>query len=283
MGADRELFRAFAVSASFTWRKYVNFNWTPVQGLRADDYEQPGELTVTHPAVGSVSVPYYGVKPANFPADRAATEYVDRDGYSQRFWGIELSATKRLSNRWMARLGFSTNDHREYFDGLDSRTDPTPTNGNPNVDGGLVMRQTGGSGKSGIYMVLPKYQFIATGLYQAPWGINFAGSMLTRQGYATPYFHGSFPTGDPLTNQKNVLLVSDVGANRLPAVTSLDLRVGKEIAARRVRFNLDLDVFNALNAGTILGREYDLDLTTADSVLEIMPPRILRLGLRFNF
>jgi hypothetical protein len=50
-----------------------------------------------------------------------------------------------------------------------------------------------------------------------------------------------------------------------------------------VRFNLDLDVFNALNAGTILGREYDLDLTKADTVLEIMPPRILRLGLRFNF
>ena len=72
-----------------------------------------------------------------------------------------MAATKRLSNRWMARFGFSTNDHREYFDGNASCTDPTSTLANPNIDGGQVMRSTRGSGKSGIYMVLPKYQFVA--------------------------------------------------------------------------------------------------------------------------
>jgi hypothetical protein len=30
-------------------------------------------------------------------------------------------------------------------------------------------------------------------------------------------------------------------------------------------------------------RQYDLRVSTADSVLEIMNPRVLRLGLRFNF
>jgi hypothetical protein len=46
---------------------------------------------------------------------------------------------------------------------------------------------------------------------------------------------------------------------------------------------VDFDVFNVLNANTVLGRQYDLRLTAADQVLEIMNPRILRLGLRFNF
>ncbi|HVL66230.1 MAG TPA: TonB-dependent receptor [Vicinamibacterales bacterium] len=283
VGADHELMTNFGVSASFTWRNFTNFNWRPVQGLRADDYVQLGTFTGTFPQVGTVSVPYFGVTAATMPASRTATEYIDREGYSQRYWGIELSATKRLSNRWMARFGFSTNDHREYFDGPNSRTDPTPTVASPNKDGGLVMRQTGGSGKSGIFMVLPQYQFILTGLYQAPWGINLAANMLNRQGYATPYNRSLVATGDPLQNNKTLLLVGDVGDQRLPAVTSLDLRLGKEFAFGRTRWNVDIDVFNALNSNVVLGRQYDLRLTTADQVREIMNPRILRLGLRFNF
>jgi hypothetical protein len=80
-----------------------------------------------------------------------------------------------------------------------------------------------------------------------------------------------------------VLLVGDVDEERLPTVTSLDARIGKEFTFNRARFNLDVDVFNLLNANTVLGRQYDLRVTTADNVLEIMNPRVLRLGLRFNF
>ena len=80
-----------------------------------------------------------------------------------------------------------------------------------------------------------------------------------------------------------MLAVDDVAEERLPAMTSLDLRLGKEFAFRQVRFNLDVDVFNALNSATVLGRQYDLRSTGANNVLEIMNPRVLRLGVRFNF
>ena len=74
--------------------------------------------------------------------------------------------------------------------------------------------------------------------------------------------------------------------NRLPAVTSFDFRVGKVFAINRANLNLDLDVFNLFNAGTVLGRQYNKRLTGAtgfNQVLEIMNPRILRLGLRLNW
>jgi hypothetical protein len=290
VGADHELMANFSVSGSFTWRYFTNFNWRPVQGLRSDDYVQLGSFTGNQSPVGSFSVPFYGVAQSNLPVSRTATEYIDREGYTQRYWGIELSAIKRLSDRWMARFGFSTNDHREYFDGANSFGDPTPSNtvnmdrgAGPNIDGGQVMRQTGGSGKSGIYMVLPKYQFIFTGLYQGPWGLNFAGNMVSRQGYAMPYFRNNVPTGDPLANLKSVLLVGNVTDFRLPSVTSLDARVGKQFTWGQANLNIDVDVFNVLNSSTVLGREYNLRLTTADQVREIMNPRILRLGLRVNF
>jgi len=197
-------------------------------------------------------------------------------------------ATKRLSNRWMARLGFSTNDHREYFDNPDTAIqDPTPGTSTPLVDGGLVVRASGGSGKSGIYQLLPKYQFIANGLYQAPYGIDLAVNMVMRQGFGQPWYQDRVSTpGDYFSSRKTVLLITDIGENRLPAVTSLDFRVGKVFTIDRANINIDLDFFNLFNAGTVLGRQYNKRLTGAtgfDQVLEIMNPRILRLGLRVNF
>ncbi|NQW04640.1 MAG: TonB-dependent receptor [Acidobacteria bacterium] len=280
-GVDHELRANLGVSASYTYRKFVNFNWRPVQGLRSDDYVQGGTFSGNASPVGAYSVPYYITN--NQPADRNATEYVNRDGYSQRFSGFEMSATKRMSDKWMARFGFSINDHREYFEGANALTDPTSTLANPNIDGGQVMRSTGGSGKSGIYMVLPKYQFILTGMYQAPYGINFGMNMLTRQGYAMPYNQSRVATGDALGNNKTLLLVKDVTDQRLPTVTSLDLRVGKEFNLGRTKATFDFDLFNALNSATVLGREYDLRPSRADTVREIMNPRILRLGVRFSF
>jgi hypothetical protein len=164
--------------------------------------------------------------------------------------------------------------------------DPTPLPGSPNKDGGLTIRQTAGSGKAGIYLVYPKYQFIANGLYQAPYGIDVGLNLVTRQGYSQPWYQSNVTTGDYFSNRKSVLLVGDVGENRLPAVTSLDLRVGKVFTMNRVNLNLDLDIFNLTNAGTVLGRQYDKRLTGAtgfDQTLEIMNPRILRVGLRMNF
>lgn len=281
LGVDHELRQNLGVSASYTHRRFTNFNWRPIEGLRADDYVQRGTFAGSLDPVGQFSVPFYGV--SALPANRTRTEYIDRDGYSQRFNGLELSATKRMSNRWMARFGFSWNDHREYFDGNNSRTDPTPTLANPNKDGGHVMAASGGSGKSQIYMVLPQYQFVLNGLYQAGWGMNFGMNMVNRQGFAMPYNRSLVATGDPLGNNKTLLLVDDVTKFRLPAVTSLDLRAGKEFAIGSTRANIDIDVFNVLNSATVLGRQYDLRLTTRDQVREIMNPRILRVGFRFAF
>jgi uncharacterized protein (DUF2141 family) len=292
-GLDRELAANFGLSATFTYRTFGGFNWRN-NGLTGEDFQQIGELTGSHDAVGSYNVPIFGVIPERVPADRAATTFRKREGYSQRYLGLELSATKRLSDRWMARFGFSTNDHREYFDGLGAMGDPTPnsvvnlnTGTGPNRDGGLVVRSSTGSGKSGIFQVLPQYQFIATGLYEAPMGFKLGVNMVSRQGFAMQYNRtnvatADFGPGDPITSVKPVLLVES-GDFRLPMATSFDARVGKEFAFDRLRFNIDLDLFNVFNSSTVLGRQYDLRVGTANNVLEIMNPRVLRLGARFNF
>jgi hypothetical protein len=290
-GVDHELMANFGVSGTFTWRRYNDLLWGPRIGVRQDDYRQTGTLTGNADPIGSFNVPFYALNASAVPPG-GGRESTNREGYHQRYLGFEVSATKRMSNRWMARLGFSTNDHREYFDDPNvSIDDPTPLASNagvsPNKDGGLVVRATGGSGKSGIFMILPKYQFIANGLWQGPWGVNLGANIVTRQGFGMPYFRSRVATGDPLTASKSVLLVADdVGEFRLPTVTSFDFRVEKAFRIQRANLIFDVDVFNLTNEATVLGRQYDLRLTGAtgfNKVLEIMNPRILRLGLRVNF
>ena len=147
------------------------------------------------------------------------------------------------------------------------------------------MRQSTGSGKSGIFMVAPQYQFIANGTYDAFWGIMLGANLVTREGYAEPFYFSNVPTGDPL-GRKNVLIVQHVDDFRLPSVTSFDLRLEKKFTFGTAKVAFDFDAFNLFNAGTVLGRQYDARLTGPtgfDQVLEIMNPRIARVGLRFTF
>lgn len=288
VGVDRELMRNFGLSAAFTYRKMVDFNWSPRIGVRSTNYKQVGTLSETGlPDGSSSSTPYYAVNTAGLSAAAlgGGRERLKREGYHQRYLGVEVNATKRLSNRWMARFGFSSNKHQEFFDSPNAIEDPTPSASNPLVNGGLVVVQSGGSGKSAIYQLLPLYQFIATGLYQARYGIDLGFNYNLRQGFSQPWFRSRVTTGDYFLNRKSVL-VTDVSDHRLPAAGTFDFRVGKQVRLNRATLNIDLDIFNMFNSGTVLGRQYDRRLTGVtgfDQVLEIMNPRIMRFGVRLNF
>jgi hypothetical protein len=293
VGVDKEFAPDFAVSATYTYRRIVDLLWTPLIGVTRANYAQTSTLTGNAPEVGSFSVPLYALSAAALPPGGGKVT-ANRGGYHQRYTGLELNVVKRLSNRWMARAGFATNDWREYFDDPSvSILDPTrapasyspfPFAG-PQTDGGLVVRHAAGSGKSGIFMVAPAYQLVANGTYDAFWGIMFGASLVSRQGYAEPFFESNVATGDPL-GHKNVLIVDNVDDFRLPSVTTFDVRAEKKFPIGTSKLAVDFDVFNLFNAGTVLGRQYDARLTGATGfgqTLEIMNPRVARIGVRFTF
>ena len=268
-GVDRELpIPNSAITASVTWRRFTNMRWKPLIGVRQADFFVADTINATLPAAAgglSVSQDVYEPLPGVLPVGNGR-EDVNRDGYHQRYWGWEVNFIKRMSNRWMARAGFSYNDHREYFtDPASAIEDPTPLGRNAKIlndgasplrDGGPVVTRSTGAGKDQIYFVFPKHQFVANGLYQAPYGINIAANLLIRQGFGQPY-HERVNTSDPANPQKYVLLSPDVGGNRLPTLRILDLRVGKEFRFNEMTMNVDLDWFNVFNASTVLRRQYD--------------------------
>lgn len=291
LGFDRELAANFGLSANLTFRRYTNFNWLQYAGLTGADYRQVGTLSGTAPGLGAYNVPYFQVNESAVPDDFGRV-FEAREGYSQRYTGFEIVGTKRMSNRWMMRAALSGGTHREYFDSRSAQADPTPsvpaasqfTLLSPNRDGGLVLEQTGGSGKSSIFLSAPKYQFILTGAYQGPWGVNTGVNYLLRQGYAMPFFQSNVETPDDLISAtKSVLLVEDVDDFRLPTVHSFDWRLSKNITLDRISLDLDFDVFNLFNSSATLGRQYDLAATNFNQILEITNPRIARLGIRVSF
>ena len=195
----------------------------------------------------------------------------------------------------MARFGFATTSWNEYFDGpnaiLDRTVTPYGTSGfndytraGPLVNGGPVVVNSAGSGKSGIYLLPPKYQLTANGLYEGPWGINFGGNLVLRQGYGEPFYRDRVNTGDALVATKSVLLTNGADEFRLDTVSSLDARVEKMFKFGRTNLAGVLDIFNLFNNATVLGKQYNArSASTYNSVLEIMNPRIARLGVRFFF
>ena len=291
VGLEHELRTNFGVSGSFTWRKYTNFNWLHHRGVTGANFVSAGNVTGSAAPVGSYSVPLYNVNGSALPSDNGRV-YENRPGYTQQFWGLEFAATKRMSNNWMMRAGFSTGEHTEDFKDLGAQFDPTPNLplattplASPNVSGGLVLTQTAGSGKSNVFLVAPKYQFILTSAYQARYGINLGMNYVARQGYSTPYYLGEHVgTEDDLNpNGRNILLSTNIDDARLPMVHSFDARVSKVVRVKGLTADLDFDVFNVFNTSTILGRQFDLNATNGDQPLEIMNPRVVRLGLRVRF
>ena len=291
-GLDRELpIPNSALTTSVTWRRFTNFTWAPLIGITSADYGVVDTLTATLPGAGggaTVSQDVYAPLPGVVLPPGGGAEERNREGYHQNYWGWETSFIKRLANRWQARIAYSFNDHREYFtDRAAAIIDPTPSPVSPLRDGGLVITRTGGSGKSDIYFVSPRYQFVANGLYEAPFGINIAGNLLIRQGFGQPYFQEIQAHARDAGALKDVLFAPDVGANRLPTIRSFDVRIGREFRGDGYTVNVDFDWFNILNAGTVLGRQYDVGTaegpTGPGQTLEIMNPSLLRFGFRLGF
>ena len=139
-----------------------------------------------------------------------------------------------------------------------------------------------------------KWSYSVNGLYQiAPdraWGFNVAANLTGRQGYPIVYYErvgGSGP--QPARNIPdgalgvNVPITSRPDSFRYDDTRILDLRVEKEFSLKDFGFTVGADVFNVTNEATVLQRNGRLQRTNGDHVLEIVSPRILRLGVKFNF
>ena len=63
----------------------------------------------------------------------------------------------------------------------------------------------------------------------------------------------------------------------------LNFSIKKIFRTGRVEWAPELDLFNALNAGTVTAQNRDVSRTVFGQINELISPRILRVGLKFQF
>jgi hypothetical protein len=213
----------------------------------------------------------------------------NRPDYKQTYNGIELMATKRLSNRWMMRANVAWNDWKEDS-GPDSFADPTrrllTTGGCVGNCNGQVIERSAGSGAFGNVFINSQWSANVTGLYQLPWDISIGASFAARQGYPALY-RDEVSTNANSSGFSDVIL-HEIGDSRFDNVYEFDLRLAKEIRYQGVGLTLSADLFNVPNQRTVLQREtlvaFDKGYSgNGDQITELQSPRVWRLGARFSF
>ena len=314
LGFEHELMTDLSIGVNGTYRKLDDFIWNIAEKTQgAGDYYTQADYVATSKLLSTncngragcvtvpflpggktdVTVPYYVLKEG--VASPVYYVTTNRPGYNQTYTGLELSATKRMSNRWMLRANFTLQDWTQHIDS-NGIADPTFNRGsssgagvNPrwltgcnNCDGSAVLQGSGsGSGSKGGVYINSKWAYNVTGVYQIPvietsFGFNLTG----RQGYPIPYVYRASTS----EGSKYVLLSDNTDTYRLPNLTELDLRLAKDFRISRVGLTLSVDAFNVLNSNTILQRDVRrLNLSTSNHITEVQSPFVLRLGGRVTF
>jgi hypothetical protein len=160
------------------------------------------------------------------------TRFTNDPNFRQTYNGIEITGTKRMSNRWQMLMGYTYSQTRQK--GLSVSANPnTFINAEGPVTGSLGDRP---------------HQFKVTGTYVLPfYDIGFAanlnsqsGSLITRS-INTPQTVG----GNTAVN------VEPLGSYRLPTRTSADLRFFKTTTFGTRSLDVSVDVHNVSNSNTV--------------------------------
>ena len=289
VGIDHELLPNFSIGAAYTWRRGTDIaGWAPRIDSSGRVLTSADYIRNTATAGGN-TVTYFSPDPAR--VGDGARILTNREDMHLAYSGIELTANKRLSNKWMFRGAFSWMDWKYRIDGPTALQNPTINDrdsvalgGGPNglsgpaVDGGIVVLKSYGA-KTNTY-INAKWQVSANALYQLPAGFEIAGALTGRQGYPlAQYIRQSVGLDGPMR-----ILIAPLDSQRYSNFWNLDLRLAKDLKlAGRSSLGVALDVFNVFNDKTVLQRAPQQNSSAPNRILEVVNPRILRLGLRLQF
>jgi hypothetical protein len=283
-GVDRELVANLGLQINYSFTRTTDWYYEPWNGIGPADYLAGRLVSGTFPMFGGdYSVQTYNPDPAKVAARGNGRLISNYPGYSSRYHGVEMSLVKRLSNRWMGRIGAAWNNATENYDvAVDYFGNPTRRDVEPLVNGGAFVVRSSGSGAGDIF-IHGKWQMNANGAYTFPRDVMVSGNLFGRQGYPFPVYR-SVSLG--LDGSQRVLMSPELDTFRLPNLWDLDLRLSKEFRFGRGRATAAADLFNVANANTALVRNRNAESTGQTGFYALsqnLSPRILRIGLEIGF
>ncbi len=288
-GVDRELIPAVKLSAVYTYRreKYPTATINPLNPFSTTLTTRPdtGRDGVAGTSDDGTYQFYDRILGAN------QTLITNDPTALQSYKGIEVTLTKRMSERWQALVGYTYS--QTDISGLSANVDP---NRLLNAEGPLANGVQLHTANVNSQLGDRPHQFKLTGSYILPFheiqvGANFlsqSGIPVTRQVNATLSVGGTTPVN-----------VEPLGSERLDLVNRLDLRVAKTFSLARGSLEGALDIHNVSNAntawdarvlsGTIGLRQDGLPTGALNTVPQflspasILGPRVIRFNVSYRF
>ncbi|UCH95673.1 MAG: TonB-dependent receptor [Candidatus Aminicenantes bacterium] len=232
------------------------------------NWEYTGTTTV-----GGTEVPTY-----ERIVDPIGDYYYNLEQAYDRYLGLQLLLTKKLSNKWMANLSFTLQDWKrfrfedEYLD----------LNNFDFFNEGVVAPATTGSGLRDIW-VNARWMVKFTGLYQLPYGINVTAFLQAQEGNPQPLRRRvTLSQGGTYLYRTGY----KAGDERLPTFWMLNLGLEKTLKVTdTVTATLVLDWYNATNNQIELKHNLAIG---ADAPGEVQPTMwtnagLFQFGVRLNF
>jgi len=309
IGGEWSITPGFSVAATYTMRERSNTQWSlsHLGGgrlLSRSDYQLAHTLTGNNPEGGQYNVGYYVLTAEADALNRAnaGTTLTNRPDYSEDFQEFELTATKRLSNKWMLRGYIAFTDWTRDI-GPNGITNPTPNTTRSNVDGSDVAIASGGSGDKGdVFAGTASWTASLNGLYQLPWDMAISGVLTAREGYQAPIFAaGSGFVNGAGRPANQTFSIGELDTLRYDDLINLNLKLSKVFKMGSTKVDLAVEVFNVFNEDTILqlNRDYGIHVndgsatqdfsdnglvrSTYRRVDEYLSPRIARFSATINF
>jgi hypothetical protein len=123
-------------------------------------------------------------------------------------------------------------------------------------------------------------------LYQLPWGFNLSGFGNIRQGYTTrDYIWVPAPErGTVWMGNYMAYYLEKAGDSHLPTFYNVDLSLTKDVRLKNAgTITLCIDAFNVFNFSHALSRESQVNYAGYYDVTQILNPRVIRFGIRYQF
>jgi len=307
VGIDQQFTDTFAVSATFSYRKTNNLLQQKPTGTNPGTWELAGRTQCTDdagntgPCVAtadngftlSFDEPFYSM---TLDSEPSGITIADRPGATQKYYGLDISFVKRLSDHWSFRGNFGWNQFKQYLT-LQSFQDPNNLLGGTNCVSvpvpSVSCTATGWSSKDSVFLNA-NWQFNVNALYQGPWGLDFGVNLFGRQGYPNPYYVRTRAVDTAGNSHRYLTQIAQVDTYRYDNVYELDFRLAKTFTIGGVTIIPAAELFNVANANTVLQRRERVGDYRASNgrfsqsvyfnqIIEVQSPRIVRLGIGVNF
>ncbi len=312
LSLERELHPDLTASVAATYRRFDNFDWAK-QFYPADLYPSTPDLVVddsqawygpagTVPAtitigekdyeMGDAAGKTWYLPLAAFPGE-TPFRMVDKSTTYRTYLGLDLSLTKRLAQRWYMNALVTLQDQRIHWG--ESFIDPTNQWA---LDGKPYGNLSEGAGGKASVQMYARWMAKFSALYQMPWGISVSATLQAREGWRIPHYVTlGFADEESWEGlyRTNVVFLQTTTKDRLPTMRNLSFRIEKGFTLGGGRMTFMADVFNVLNSA-IVNRAYDAYVGTyyVDTeegsaypwnrrFNEILNPRVMRFGVRFEF